>query len=133
VLAAAALGNSLITTKPTTQLQMVQGGTVTDEAVTEIAKLSTPVDVRTCELQREGTKDGVVLAWFCDGARVSAKTQAELSKMAGDKGTSIRMVPRLDGDRVVYDSTVTRGTKPDTLPVPVVGEAKAVENGEIVK
>jgi hypothetical protein len=114
---------NLVTSKPTTQLSVVAGGTVIDEAVTEIAKGKVEVSERNCELQRcQLDSTEITLCWICDGAAVSAKTQAELSKMAGEEGVAIKLTPRLDGEKVVFDSLVTRGTKPNTDPVPVVEE-----------
>ena len=54
----------LITNKPTTELAVVAGGTTVDEAVTDVAKTGKEVSDRVCELQREGTVDGIKLAWF---------------------------------------------------------------------
>lgn len=118
VIAASVGGAALITDKPTTELTVVAGGTATDEAVTEIAKTGKEVGERSCSLQREGTVRGIELAWFCDGHRMPASVQAELSKMAGADGVSIVLKPRLDGEKVIYDATVTRGTKPSLDPVP---------------
>jgi hypothetical protein len=122
VIVAATVGGAVggqITSKPSTQLTVAVGATETDKAVVAIAQLKPTVDARQCKLAREGTDKGVVLSWFCDGARVGDHEQQELTKMAGDKGVSIAFVPHQDGEKIVYNATVQEGELPNTDPVPV--------------
>lgn len=107
-----------VSEKPTTELSVVAGGTLIDEAVTAIAQTKPDVADSICELQREGTKDGVRLAWVCNGARMPDKVQDELTKLAGPDGVNITLKPRREGEKVIFDSTIQNGVKPSTDPIP---------------
>ena len=120
VIVAATIGGVVggkISEKPTTNLSVVAGDTLVDEAVTAIAQTAPDVGERHCELGREGTKDGVVLSWFCNGARMPDKVQKELSTLAGNDGVSITFTPRQEGAKLIFDSKIQNGAKPDTSPV----------------
>jgi hypothetical protein len=127
VVAAVSIGGAKLITTPTTVTQVVAASDKpADVAAAEVAQQGDSAE-KLCELQREGTDKGIVLSWVCNGARMPDKTQAELTKLAGEGATSIRFTPRDDKGVTVLDATVTKGVLPNLDPVPVVGEAKPVE------
>ena len=93
-----------------------------DIAAAQVASVGDS-EVKTCELVRVGTKDGVILQWACGGAVMPQATQQELNKLAGEKGSRIEFTPRDDKGVTVLDARVFEGEKPNTDPIPVMAEA----------
>ena len=108
-----------------------------DIAAAQVAQTGT-TDVKTCTREREGTADGVVLAWFCGGARMDDKTQDELNKMATENAVSITFTPRVDEKgNTVLDAKVQEGVLPSLDPVPEEAKPddaeKPIEDGGALK
>jgi len=120
VIAASVGGSAVVGGKTTTTIVAASEKPV-DVAVAQVASIGATAE-KSCELVRVGTQDGVVLQWACGGAVMPQATQDELNKMAGDKATSIKFVPREVDGKTVLDATVTEGEKPNTLPVPEATE-----------
>jgi hypothetical protein len=133
VVAASVGGSALVTDTKTQELTVKAGATADDELVAAVAKLSPEVKPVQCVKlwanSGEGTEDKLV--WSCADAVLPATEQAAMDKKAGADAVAYRQEPRIDGETVTYDVTITRGAEPVKPPVvepkPVVEEPLEVK------
>lgn len=119
--------------KPTpAEWTVAEGATEWTKAVAEIARANGPeIKEIRCNPEREGTKDGIQLAYVCPGmGRLPDKKQDEVNKTCPG-ATAIRLIPTVDGKNVSYKTECeTGGVLPNLDPVeelPKPVEAKPSE------
>lgn len=126
IVAVTALAVAVIDPKeePTEKTVYVSAGKVAaDEAMVALAGDEEKPKERNC-IKSHINLDGVeTTGWVCDGAYYPA-TQAELNKMAGEKGVQITLTPRETATGYEYDALVKTGEMPAKYEPPVVEDNK---------